>query len=127
MTGLSDASCSGECAQGYYCAAGSVSATAAACAEGSYGGATGLVAQAECTVCPVGTYCFAGSTVATNCSKGTYAAAEGSQLCDACPEGTYQGEEGASSCSECDDGFTCPEGSVMQIPVSCEPGTYLEL
>ena len=97
------------------------------CGGGTYGGATGLVEQAECTVCPAGTYCFAGSTAATSCSKGTYAAAEGSQLCDACPEGTYQGEEGASACSECDDGFTCPEGSVMQIPVSCEPGTYLEL
>ena len=126
VTGLTDASCSGECAQGYYCEVGSVSAKAAACAEGSYGGATGLVAQANCTVCPVGTYCFAGSTAPTSCSKGTYAAAEGSQLCDACPEGTYQGEEGASACSECDDGFTCPEGSVMQIPVSCEPGTYLD-
>ena len=122
---LSDASCSGECAQGYYCEAGSVSAKAAACAEGSYGAATGLVAQANCTVCPAGTYCFAGSSVATSCSKGTYAAAEGSQLCDACPEGTYQGEQGASACIECDDGFTCPEGSVMQIPASCEPGTYL--
>ena len=126
-TGLSDALCSGECMQGYYCEAGSVSAKAAACPEGSYGSATGLVEQAECIVCPAGTYCFAGSTAPTSCSKGTYAAAERSQLCDACPEGTYQGEEGASACSECDDGFTCPEGSVMQIPVSCEPGTCLGL
>ena len=54
-------------------------------------------------MCPAGTYCFAGSTAPTSCSKGTYAATEGSQLCDACPEGTYQGEEGASSCSEWDD------------------------
>ena len=56
-TGLSDASCSGECAQGYYCEAGSVSAKAAACAEGSYGGAAGLVAQTNCTTCPVGMWC----------------------------------------------------------------------
>ena len=124
-TGLSNALCSGECAQGYYCEAGSVSAKAAACAEGSYGAAAGLVAQANCTVCPAGTYCFAGSNAATSCSKGTYAAAEGSQLCDACPEGKYQRDEGASACTECDDGFTCPEGSVVQIPASCEPGTYL--
>ena len=125
VTGLSDASCSGECTQGYYCEPGSVSAKAAACAEGSYGAAVGLEAQANCTACPAGTYCFAGSTAATNCSKGTYAAAEGSQLCNACPEGKYQGEEGASACNECDDGFTCPEGSVVQIPASCEAGTYL--
>merc|ERR1719353_2785217 len=91
VTGLTDASCSGECAQGYYCEAGSVSAKAAACAEGSYGGATGLEAQAECTVCPAGTYCFAGSTAATSCSAGTYAKEEGSQLCTACDEGKYQG------------------------------------
>ena len=32
-TGLSDAACSGVCARGYWCAAGSVSAKAAACAE----------------------------------------------------------------------------------------------
>jgi len=111
--------------QGYYCEAGSVSAKAAACAEGTYGGAMGLVAQANCTVCPAGTYCFAGSTAATSCSKGTYAVAEGSQLCDGCPEGKYQGEEGASACIECGDGFTCPEGSVVQIPASCDAGTYL--
>ena len=101
-----------------------MSAKAAACAEGSYGGATGLVAQAQCTACPAGSYCFAGSTAATSCSKGTYAAAERSQLCDACPEGKYQGDEGASACTECDDGFTCPEGSVVMIPAACEPGTY---
>ena len=49
----------------------------------------------------------------------------GSQLCDACPEGKHQGDEGASACTECGDGFTCPEGSVVMIPASCEPGTYL--
>ena len=96
------------------------------CEGGSFGSATGLVAQAECTVCPAGTYCFAGSTAATSCSKGTYAAAEQSQLCDACPEGKYQGNEGASACTECGDGFTCPEGSVVQIPASCDAGTYLD-
>jgi hypothetical protein len=61
-----------------------------------------------------------------SCSKGTYAAAERSQLCDACPEGKYQGTEGATACNECDAGFTCPEGSVVQIPASCDPGTYLD-
>ena len=29
-------------------------------------------------------------------------------------------------CNECDDGYTCPEGSVVQIPASCDPGTYLK-
>ena len=97
------------------------------CEGGSFGSATGLVAQAECTVCPAGTYCFAGSTAATSCSKGTYATNESSQLCDACPEGKYQGEEGAVQCNQCDAGFTCPEGSVVQIPASCDPRTYLNM
>ena len=113
------------CRTGSFCPVGA--SAPLPCEEGSFGGASGLVAQAECTVCPAGTYCFAGSTAATSCSKGTYAAAERSQLCTACPEGKYQGNEGASACSECGAGFTCPEGSVVQIPASCDAGTYLDL
>ena len=101
------------------------SSAALPCEGGTFGSQTGLQSSAGCISCPTGTFCFAGSTAATSCSKGTYAAAEGSQLCDACPEGKYQGEEGALACIECGDGFTCPEGSVVQIPASCEPGTYL--
>ena len=70
-TDLTNASCSGECEQGYYCEAGSVSAKAAACAEGSYGGAAGLKTQAQCTVCPAGAYCFAGSPAAASCREVT--------------------------------------------------------
>ena len=57
VTGLSDASCSGECEQGYWCPAGSVSAKAAPCEEGSYGNETGLVSQANCSSCPAGHAC----------------------------------------------------------------------
>ena len=109
------------CTPGSFCPVGA--SAPLPCEGGSYGAGEGLETQAQCTVCPAGTYCFAGSTAATNCSKGTYAAAEGSQLCAACLEGKYQGEEGASACIECGDGFTCPEGSVVQIPASCDAGT----
>ena len=102
------------------------SSAALPCEGGTFGSQTGLQSSAGCISCDTGTFCFAGSTAATSCSKGTYAAAEGSQLCDACPEGKYQGEEGASACIECGDGFTCPEGSVVQIPASCDAGTYLD-
>ena len=115
----------GSCRPGSFCPAGA--SARLPCAEGSYSAVMGLEAQAECTVCPAGTYCFAGSTAATSCSKGTYAATEGSQLCAACPEGKYQGHEGASACNECSSGYTCPEGSVVQIPASCDPGTYLNV
>ena len=69
--------------------------------------------------------------------RGRAATAEGNQLCAACPARKYQGDEGASACNECGNGFasacnecgngfTCPEGSVVQIPASCQPGTYLD-
>ena len=112
-----------ECPKGAYCPEGA--AAALPCPAGDFSNQVGLQSREGCSPCPAGTYCFAGSTAATNCSKGTYSAVEGSQLCDACPEGKHQGEEGASACIKCGDGFTCPEGSVMQIPASCEPGTYL--
>ena len=111
------------CPEAHYCPEGS--SVALPCPAGSYGAATGLVAQAKCTVCPAGTYCAAGSTTATSCSRGTYAAAERSQLCDTCPEGKYQVDEGASVCNDCEGGYTCPEGAFeMKIPASCNPGTY---
>ena len=211
-TGLSDAACSGECAQGFYCPVGSISAKAEACAEGTFGNATGLEAQAncfacpeghacsegsaeptacqpgsaqpnrsqgecqpceagrfqpreaqlacdecglghhcatrssierpcdggsfgnatglssqdDCHVCPQGHACSLGATEATVCAKGTYAKDEGSHRCTACEEGTYQGDEGATACIVCDAGFFCPEGSVVQIPASCNAGTYLD-
>ena len=102
------------------------SSAALPCEAGTFGSQTGAQSSEDCTACPAGTFCFAGSTAATSCSKGTYAAAERSQFCNACPEGKYSSNEGASACSECGDGFTCPEGSVVQIPASCDPGTYLD-
>ena len=112
------------CPPGSYCLEGA--AAALPCPAGEFSNETGLHGREGCSPCPVGTFCFAGSTAAKSCSKGTYAAAERSQLCNACPEGKYQGDEGASACSECGDGFTCPEGSVVQIPASCDAGTYLD-
>ena len=104
------------------------SSAALPCEGGTFGSQTGLQSSAGCIGCPTGTFCFAGSTAATNCSAGTYAAAQRSQLCTACPDGTYQDSdsEGASACNACGNGFTCPEGSVVQIPASCQASTYLD-
>ena len=110
------------CHEGFFCPEGA--AAALPCPAGEFSNQTGLQSREGCSPCPAGAFCFAGSTAATSCSKGTYAAAERSQLCDACPEGKFQGEEGASACIECGDGYTCPEGSVLQIPAVCDPGTY---
>ena len=111
------------CAAGSYCTEGAVAA--APCTGGTYSNAAGIGSRDGCTACPAGAFCFAGATAPTSCSRGTYAASERSQLCDACPEGKYQGAEGATACNQCDVGFMCPEGSVVQIPASCDPGTYL--
>ena len=112
-----------QCAAGSYCTEGAVAA--APCTGGTYSKAAGLGSRDGCTACPAGAFCFAGVTAPTSCSRGTYAASERSQLCDACPEGKYQGAEGATVCNQCEAGFMCPEGSVVQIPASCDPGTYL--
>ena len=112
-----------QCAAGSYCTEGAVAA--APCTGGTYSNAAGVGSRDGCTACPAGAFCFAGATAPTSCSRGTYAASERSQLCDACPEGKYQGAEGATACNQCDVGFMCPEGSVVQIPASCDPGTYL--
>lgn len=113
-----------ECPEGAYCPEGA--AAALPCPAGEFSNEVGLQNREGCSPCPAGTYCFVGSTVATNCSKGTYAETERSQRCDACPEGKHQGEEGASQCNKCDDGFTCPEGSVVQMPAVCDPRMYFD-
>ena len=112
-----------DCALGAYCKLGA--AAALPCMAGSLGNATGLASQDDCHPCPPGHFCFAGSVKASACSAGTYAQNERSQLCGACEEGKYQGAEGATACVVCDDGFSCPEGSVVPIPVSCEERTFL--
>ena len=73
------------CPQGFHCPEGGA---AIQCEGGTFSSQTGAQSSEDCTGCPAGgAFCFAGSAAATSCSKGTYAAAERSQLCDACPEG----------------------------------------
>ena len=54
--------------------------------------------------------------------------AQSSPLCAGpCPEGYYQGSLGATACTVCDEGYSCPQGSVLQVPSVCLPGTYLKV
>ena len=71
VTGLWDAACSGTCQRGYFCGAGSMSAKAAPCAEGSYGAAEGLVAQVNCSFCAEGHACPEAATEPVPCGPGT--------------------------------------------------------
>ena len=99
--GLSDAACSGECARGFFCPAGSMGAKAEACAEGTFGNASGLVAQANCTACPEGHSCGLGASRPASCAAGTVANATGMAMCLPCEAGTYQDEEGTERRQSC--------------------------
>jgi len=105
-TGQTAATCNGACTAGYYCTAGSTSATQNACGAGKYcpagsSGTTNCAAGyygssttnsvSTCNgACTAGYYCTAGSTSATQnaCGTGNYCpAASGSAT--VCPAGTY--------------------------------------
>ena len=111
------------CASGYTCPRGSVVQIATSCTAGTAYNAT----MDKCTNCTAGSWCAGGPPTSQPrpCSRGTFANVSGSELCTACEEGKYQGSEGATSCIPCDDGYMCEEGSVMQIPASCDLGTFL--
>ena len=45
-------------------------------------------------------------------------------LCSTCEASTYQDVEGSTGCKHCPLGYTCPRGSSVPLPATCEPGTY---
>ena len=94
-------------------------------------------------LCPVGTYCPAGSSEAVSCEKGqytsnegsfscfdcslgTYAPNQGASECSACGVGTFAAETGLSACSDCDTGGFCPDAGAASAAVyqQCPAGTY---
>ena len=91
--GLTTSQCSGMCEAGYYCPAGSTSATANDCgsadkycpagsgspidvSEGYYSGPedSNEANRSEQTICPAGSYCIDG--VKNECPAGTYGSSE---------------------------------------------------
>lgn len=64
-TGLKDATCSGLCALGHYCPAGSVSELSVTCPAGRYGGQPGLTNNTCSGLCSEGYYCPIASQSAT--------------------------------------------------------------
>ena len=106
-TGSMTAACSGPCARGAYCVAGSVSEGGAPCPPGTFGNTTGL-GKASCSgTCAPGYYCTAGSTnpLATPCPGGKFGADMGL---------------GEQSCSgDCDAGYYCPTGSTSATQNPC--------
>jgi hypothetical protein len=66
-TGRVDEKCSGACAAGHYCPAGSTNATAVVCPSGTYNDALGGDSVASCRPCPQGSYCPAGTVNPISC------------------------------------------------------------
>ena len=107
---LATAACSGPCAAGSYCEAGSTSAAAALCSAGRYGATPGLT-NASCTgVCAPGTFCVVGSVTPTPCAAGSF--------------GASPGLESAACTGLCDAGYWCPAGSLSPQSAPCAAGRY---
>ena len=87
-TGLSTNACSGKCTAGYYCPAGSTSATQNACATNATS-AAGSDAISDCV-------CKAGYSGDASTSSGT---------CTACACGYYKGSTGNTSCTKTTAGY----------------------
>nr|XP_032658237.1 neurogenic locus notch homolog protein 3-like [Chelonoidis abingdonii] len=133
VSGLSEPS--GKCAAGFYCTGGAASSKPT-------DGATG-------NICPLGTYCTAGSTMPRLCPPGTFSNLLGQSMvseCQLCPSGFYCEGSGLSDpsgeCWEgyycdssqgpvsdftlypCPQGFYCPAGTHQGTQYSCPPGTF---
>lgn len=129
--------CSGPCEAGYYCAAGSISATQSQCPTGFYC----TVGTPNPVVCPVGAYCPFGSAQPLKCPPGTstqYTQSGAITDCQSCPAGYYCDNTSISPIP-CPLGTYCPTRSSsprlctagnycdtigMSIPTQCPAGTY---
>jgi len=135
------------CAQGHYCAAGTAEANdeLQRCPSGTFTDATNLTIAGECSECPAGYACPAGSTSATasSCAVGHYCPAGTFASTDyTCPGGTYSAKtrlQAAAECTECPRGkycsglgestftatctagYYCPNGTA--VPIACPAGT----
>src|SRR3989344_2837442 len=140
----SASTCNGACTAGYYCTAGSTSATQNACGTGKYcpagsSGTTNCAAGyygssttnsvSTCNgACTAGYYCTAGSTRATQnaCGTGKYCPA-GSSGTTNCAAG-YYGSSTTNSVSTCNGactaGYYCTAGSTSATQNACGTGNY---
>ena len=122
--GLSNVTCSGECARGFMCSEYSVSARQQACPSGQYNNATG---QPSCTLCSVGSFALLnennGTVSCTACPAGSYSAVNGSSQCLQCASGHYTNVPGQEECIECLAG-TYANDTGAQGCLPCPPGQF---
>ncbi|GBG24592.1 Signal peptide, CUB and EGF-like domain-containing protein 2 [Hondaea fermentalgiana] len=109
-----------SCPAGSYCPGGF---TSVQCSPGTFSSG----GQAECTLCPSGTYSTTvGATSCDECPAGTYRNASETYGCQPCAAGLFGTGNGVDALcdGECAAGFACPEGSSSQFETDCEPGYW---
>ena len=100
---------SGLCNKGHFCPPGTQLGTDFPCPAGTYSPSLGNVRVENCTICPEGHYCAAGSPEPTLCLNGTYSSALGAKY--------------ASDCVICPGGYECPQRGMTE-PVECGFGYF---
>lgn len=130
----------GDCTAGYYCVAGSDSATEAAAPAGSFSGAGAGVqtlcypgtfqastGQSSCSPCTAGNYCPGfGNDDETVCPAGSYCPAS-SDVPTPCPIGTFSASTGldqATDCTPCTAGKYCDKHGLTAVSGDCAAGYF---
>lgn len=115
-----DATCSGLCAEGFYCPTQSTSPQQVPCPAGRYGNERGL-RDANCSaICPLGHYCPAGTITPLKCPSGVFGGYRGltDESCSQfCKEGVCSAEDALDS--SCREGYYCEDGAVSPTQHEC--------
>lgn len=104
-----------------------------ACPGGTYSESTSLTLSSQCTECPAGSYCPAGSRKPIECPAGHYCPKGTTTFRDyPCADGKYTmayysskatGLKDPGECVVCPAGYFCKAHEVL--PVKCPIGTYM--
>ena len=112
-----------QCPAGYYCNALAASGIPGVCSGGYYCVAGTLTATPASGICPAGSYCPPSSTAPTTCPGGTYQDQIGQAICKSCPRGFFC-DAGSTLPTVCPAGYSCSGGSSSSTYAACEQGYY---
>ena len=113
-----------RCKAGKFCPTGSSFELPPTCEPGQYANKSDVSGIPACFDCERGFACAGGAALPRECIAGSHAPDTRSSSCTLCMEGYYQNETGAVSCRRCSVGSFCPAGSSIELPPTCQPGTY---
>ena len=98
--------------------------TTTLCPEGTNSSLHGQGTNNTCQPAPPGRYATIGSLQARDCTAGTFNDAGGRGSCTICAAGTFQEHEAQTACNQCRVGFICVPGSVIELPTTCDSGSF---